>query len=456
MTAVSVATHRARPELPDRDLLDSPALHHRLPGLRAALDGHAMGPRLQALLVAPTHAVIDCVPGKVHYRGSDGCDLRYAVRLRNRASGALVGATVLGRILPGPDQVEVHRRTRIDPLVSAVRHRLGPFAAAAAVATDLGLVLHVFPVDPALPTLAAATDPRRVVRELLPTFGGAQSCTVEVVRHARDGRCVLRYTLGDARCLYGKVQSDGTGADQLTLLAALHPAVARDLRVPRPLRYASAIRTLICEAVPGRPADLADPGEQVSGVVAAARAAAALHAVPPVASATRSFAADLAAVHVDLDVVLPLWPDIAARLAAVLTGLRDTADRAPVQAPVFSHGDFTPSQLLIDHLGGCGVVDFDAAATAEPALDLGRFRCYLRLALARSGISADPRLADVFLAAYADAAGHGCPDASGLAARVRVYERLSLVRVAARACLQLKSRRLRTALVLLSEEVPRA
>ncbi|HWM59598.1 MAG TPA: phosphotransferase [Pseudonocardia sp.] len=451
------APDRAEPglDLPDGDLRDSPTLRDRLPGLPVALDPAAMGPRLQALLIGPAYALVDCRPGTVWYRPDGGCDLRYAVRLGHRASGAIEPATVLARMLPTSAAVDEYLRTEIDPLVPARRHHPGPFAAAAGAAADLRLAVHVFPLDPALPTLAAATDPSQVLAALPGAFGsGTPAGPVEVVRHSRTGRCVLRFPRNGGRCVYGKVHSDATGATVHRLLGALHPAVAGELRVPRPLGYASALRTALCETVPGRPVDPTIPGDPLTGVLAAARAAAVLHAVPLPAAVTPPLAAQLTALRAELAVIRPLWPQVAARLDSELAELRGVAVATAALPPRFSHGDLTPSQVLIDSVGGrCGVVDFDAAAAAEPAADLGRFRCYLRLALARAGSAAGPGLADTFLEAYlryAEPTG-----TTTITARVALYERLNLVHVAVRACRQLKSRRLRAALSLLNEEVPR-
>ena len=44
----------------------------------------------------------------------------------------------------------------------------------------------------------------------------------------------------------------------------------------------------------------------------------------------------------------------------------------------FSHGDFSPSQLIFSD-DQCGLIDFDTICQAEPALDLGHFLAYLRL-----------------------------------------------------------------------------
>jgi aminoglycoside phosphotransferase (APT) family kinase protein len=283
----------------------------------------------------------------------------------------------------------------------------------------------------------------------------APDYSVEVVRHARDGRCVLRYAVGE-RVVYGKVYADDVGGARQELLAAVHGAVPAGVRTPRPLGYVPRVRVSLCGHVPGRTATLTDPRQRASVVVAAARAAAMLHVTPVVPPVSRSVADEVAKLHQELGMIRPVWPGVAAQIAAVLGRLEGRSQKVPALPSTFCHGDFTPAQVLLDPTG-IGVVDFDTAAAGEPALDLGRFLAYLHYALAKQGSRVGPALGQAFLSgylsAYAAAAGHRPRDLDALMARVFLYERLCLLRLAARACLQLKTRRLDTALSLLSQEV---
>jgi aminoglycoside phosphotransferase (APT) family kinase protein len=134
-------------------------------------------------------------------------------------------------------------------------------------------------------------------------------------------------------------------------------------------------------------------------------------------------------------------------VAGALEGIAGTAPASgwPL-APVVAHGDLTPAQLLRGETGGVGLVDVDTLCLAEPALDLGRFLAYLQVTGIRRSAGARPLLADLtehFLQSYLDA----CPatDARLLRARTAAYRALSLARLGASACWQLKDDRLSAA-----------
>jgi thiamine kinase-like enzyme len=87
-------------------------------------------------------------------------------------------------------------------------------------------------------------------------------------------------------------------------------------------------------------------------------------------------------------------PGLAAAAAPLLSGLRDGAAAVPADAAVPAHHDFRPAQVLL-HGGGVGFIDFDGAAMAEPALDLGRFRAKLRdIGISVLGLGEGPVAAD--------------------------------------------------------------
>ena len=213
---------------PDRRRLDplrSPALTRALPGLAEALDDAAMAPRLRRML-ADDWELLACAPGKAirgtrgggHPAVPPGAATPRTGETRSASSLAGCSATV---------DAAAAWRADVDLLADRLDDRddLRAFAWPTVMVRELRLVLHAFPLDPALPGLLLATDPPELVEMLGPTLTSSvpglllQECRAEVVRYGPGG-CVLRYELAwrlqpSRRSLkqvvYGKVYSDDRG-----------------------------------------------------------------------------------------------------------------------------------------------------------------------------------------------------------------------------------------------------
>jgi hypothetical protein len=428
------------------------AVSRRSPLVTAALDAEHAWARARAWAQrALPDAVIDAVDVRsVLYQPDGGCTLRYRVRVAPRGREHVL-------------LVEVPRSGDI--------------------------VARPFPADPGLPTLPRALDPvlmRAVLGRVVPGTGGDRGigrCAVDVVHHPRRGRCVLRYRLspgaggpGELRhpVVFGKVYRDDTAsaaASALRVLRAGLPLLPDRGRigVPEPLAVVPSLRLGLVEAIAGRPllpdlvkaaCDLGAPDpEPPSAIRAAAQVAAAVHACGPGASRfpVRDLAGEQAATERDLGLLEPVWPEAAARLrrgvahALAAEAIDPPASGWPV-APGLAHGDFTPGQILLDACGGAALVDVDTLCLAEPALDVGRFLAYLHVTGIRRSPTAWPLLAGLtatFLETYLGAgtppggASVPAPGARRLfLERTAAYRALSLARLGASACWQLKDDRL--------------
>src|SRR2546427_4514777 len=109
----------------------------------------------------------------------------------------------------------------------------------------------------------------------------------------------------------------------------------------------------------------------------------------------------------------------------------------------------------------CGLIDFDTVCQAEPALDLGQFLAYLRLAACKAGGAASTdgnetseRVCARFLEAYMNACGYAPEERDRLQARVRLYEMVSLLRLVFHSWRKFKGARLALAVVLVLERLP--
>lgn len=442
-----------RGELPaDLDALGSARLRASLPGLAAALDAERVGEVLQRRVLADGFALEACIAGKCLYLGEEGCSLRYDLVVRT-AAGAREPLLLLGRVLADDEATAAYAAAVVEGPAVAAADRGGVAAVARLVSVlDGGLVVHPFPIDADLPTLVAAADPAPVVTALRGAGLPIDRCIAAVGHYGRRHRCVLRYEVDGAAAapatVYGKVSADGRGELLEPTLRAL--GGRRDgIEVPVFHAYVADLQLSLVSELAGAPAlksALRAGGEAAAGVVAdAARVAAALHADGPEVGPVRAMADELQELTGLVALVREVTPTLAATLDDLLGRIATVAAATEPMPLAFSHGDFTPSQLLADATS-CGLVDFDGVARAEPALDLGQYAAYLRLAVVKAG-GAPADLVAAFLAAYA-----GGQPSDALRARVLVYECISLFRTTVHAWQKLKPARAEMAFALLCEE----
>ncbi|MFP5346747.1 MAG: hypothetical protein ACLGIA_06955 [Actinomycetes bacterium] len=373
-----------------------------------------------------------------------------------------------------------------EPLAERLEDRpdLVMFSRLAMLVPDLSLVLHAFPLDPALPGLVLATDPEELMVMLGPALTSAvegltlQGCGVEVVRYGR-GTCVLRYELvwrlqPSRRTLkqvvYGKVYRDAAGALVGPAVSALRRESlggrnALPFLVPRFQAYLPDLRLTLLEAVPGAPqlpaliraragAGLPPAPAELTArdaVRTAGRIAAALHESSAPTGPARTFADELDRARAEVEDLAPLAPRLASALHEHLDEPQSVAADVPMASTV-AHGDFDLSRVLFDGPTS-SVVEFGTICHAEPGLDLGRFTASLAVTARRAEEAAGTgdgaeALGPAFLREYLrqrDNSG----DVDFLMARVEAYRTIALVRLAVRSWCELKSQRLGPTLALL-------
>jgi Phosphotransferase enzyme family len=466
---------------PDLDARRSPELAARLPGLSRAFDPDVMKELLQSsLLTAHGHVIERCVPGKAHLDG-DECVLRYNLELADPSTGRRLAAVVTGKLFADADAGMSYFRDRVQPLTGLVEARpeVAVFDSPAAILGPLRLVVHAFPIDPDLPALVEVTDPARMSEVLEVVLGHSidDRCRVEVAHYPRRGRCVLRYRLGSGHApeasevVYGKVssgvhRSDGAVIDDLRQRLARDPTSR--ITIPRYLGDVAELGLILIQGIPGTPQvgsllkarAASTDGRRGSptleeAIDTCAEVATLVHRSGLSVGRARALDEDIAALRRELAGPQRWSPALAEILersiSEIASRARDTAEVASVP----SHGDFTPSQILFDARAR-GLIDFDNLCDAELALDLGQFCAYLRAAALKAegaragqGVLAETLRAR-FMERYVAEAGLSRV-ARELGARVEVYERVGLLRMAIRSWHQLKPQRVAIALALLDE-----
>jgi aminoglycoside phosphotransferase (APT) family kinase protein len=331
-------------------------------------------------------------------------------------------ATLWREVRGGDGALAVHQ-LRWDPgrLARAtieIRTRRGPAAVLVEV-TDAGVERRPLTADPGLPGLRLAADPRRVAERLGALTGRPVStCAVAPVSYRPGSRCVLRYdavTAAGADRWYAKTLVGGVDryVAASARLAASGRRVGLDRLVPEVVAAWPDADTVLTAAVPGRSLsraleDLALPSAdrlalaRRLGVALAAVHAAGAEAAP--AAATVDPATELAALWEHARVAWHADPVTAVALTGLL---RELSSTAPARGrTVTGHGSFRAGQVVLAPTG-LTVLDLDGVGPADPARDAGTATAHLVWQGVRGSI--DPRLAErmaeAFLAGYADAGG---------------------------------------------------
>lgn len=302
-------------------------------------------------------------------------------------------------------------------------------------------LVEFFPGDWRLPSLARAAEGGLIAPFLTGPSAGAGSTPhvdVMVLRYRPHLQCLFLYgakaSRGTSRSeVIGKIYKEAFGAAQVAERQEIvrRQAAASGLVVPEPLAVLPALNLLLMERVSGRrmkdvlERSRSDGREQFLPRRAAA-ALAILHDLQPPFHEERSLTSELERIRTRVDRLQLVVPLLARRMNALLDRIVSAARETGSGPRSLVHGDFKPSQLLMDKTR-VAVVDFDRVCLGDPALDVGNFMAQFRKEARLTGRDALRELARPFFDEYRRHA-----PADGLAERARLYEALALVRMADR------------------------
>jgi hypothetical protein len=481
---------------PQIDPLQSPVLLQELPGLAAAFDEQGMRKALQAILLhseRPRTTIEQCEIDQATYVPGECVILRYMLVLKDSRSDQTREALVSGRLFPNQAACDAYLQ-QLMPLVEKVadRDEVALFEMPVGMIADLHMAVHAWPIDADLTSLMGATDPRRltpILNEVLPALLhqpiNVANCRVELVDYGRQHRATLRYYVDayvgenaepQSLLVYGKLTGDGSGAMAESISATLRERVEASATgyhfdVPMVLPWQPELKLSLLEAIPGqaligdqlkaRLRDKPPPAGELSleeMIDICAHIAATLHTSGLALGRRRTLDDELAALQRGVENVQHVSTELGERLAGCLNQIAYYGSQTEPLSLCFNHGDFTYGQILFDGTR-TGLIDFDSVSQAEPALDLGQFLTYVRVASLKSKLSPAAtrafmeQLADRFLISYADAAGDLVSNSARLRKRVALYRTISLLRRSLRSWQKFKPGRIQSALVLLEEEL---
>ncbi len=234
----------------------------------------------------------------------------------------------------------------------------------------------VYPQDPYLPALPAATVPEAAA-VLLARLGAplASTPTLEVLSYRPGKRAVVKVVEGGRDRGYLKIVQPELASH----IAALHEAFL-EARVPVPRVLAwSRDGLLLLEALPGAPA--ASVIDRVCGSDAFLDELEGLRRLVervPWAEAARPGAVERRDWY--RDALCEALPSRAARVEAVFARLERSLARHPEPAPTTVHRDLHLDQVLVDRDHPdriVGLIDIDTAGLGDPRSDTGGLLAHL-------------------------------------------------------------------------------
>jgi hypothetical protein len=478
----------------DHDLPRSALFRVEVPTLSQAFDAGKMTPILQEALLGPDrrqYSILKCVPGKALYLPDHIVNMQYKLTILDSASSQEIDTMVNARLFPDLDSCRTYLDQTLRPIAAKVEGRaeIEPFARTVAMIEDLRMTLSVFPIDGLIPTLVEATDPQKIagiLAEVLPEASSGKFLIQDVrllpAHYGRFARCVLRYSVDGLQTetqtpqsviVYGKIDPDGSGEQNVAIVSALTEYLDKSevlyrVRIPGSLGYFPDLQLLLMEALPGEPffkelLKTWSGGSQGGGMEAAVRTcaliAATIHGSNINLGSPRTLEVQVSRLQEAAQVVSQVFPELGTQLNSWIQQTVEFAQEYPTMPLVFSHGDFTYTQLIFDGKGA-GLVDFDTMGQAEPAQDLGHYLAYLRLNIIKGqdpnapfAAEAIERLCALFLDTYVDVSKAWISDEAVLRGRVAVYELISLMQLTLHSWEKMKGSRLKQTIHLLEERI---
>lgn len=415
-----------------------------LPGLSIALD-------LESLFGLMSERLPECRDGlefldgrvmDVQYRPGAGAHVLWKVRVHDQATGRSGRQLVFVRVLRDGEAIPAEPATLIAQYAelrksTAMRHEM-PLRTPWLPIADAGLIVHAFPLDPALPSLMTVGS-AAAMKVALDRVWRARNAKVRRVRvstlsYTPGARAAMQYEvlaedrdtlLPELRRLVGKLDVQRSPAR----LFAGHWSVWRrtfgKVSIAPPVGYVAVARLSLQEFLTGtRLSDLAGEGEFIGRVRQAARGIAHIHSLRLPLLKHRGLEKEMASVERWTGVLSGLRPAQATRLARLSSRLRtEMSERMRVTATI--HADFHLANILTDE-HGVTLIDWDQVAHGDPMLDTGRFLASLRVSSLRINGTLDglAPIEDAFLEVYLE---HSNDNEQ----RARLFEAASLLTAAA-------------------------
>jgi Ser/Thr protein kinase RdoA (MazF antagonist) len=255
---------------------------------------------------------------------------------------------------------------------------------------DLGVVLRPPGIDEKLFGLSLLRNPERIAREIEMAGGPALGAVTrtELLAHRLGKRAVFRIRLAAPGRTSGasvilklyRLRSPQCGFVSGLLQRLLVGGFGRahPIRVPEVITVLQSLAALIMEDTPGVPVAELEGNAASSANDLAGRALARVHAQPFRPLNNFGPADELALLSQWVSLIEALDPRQARDFRQALFRVQRRLEQCRAFEPALIHRDFHQKQVLVAD-GRAVLIDFDTAASGDPAQDIGNYLAHLRL-----------------------------------------------------------------------------
>jgi aminoglycoside phosphotransferase (APT) family kinase protein len=233
--------------------------------------------------------------------------------------------------------------------------------------------------DRSLPVLDLLHRPEMAARVLAP-YLRAGNAAIDLIEHRLEERAVLRARSGGSRLiLKGYDRRSELPERIITVAANLSRRARPGVTVPTPLGLLANHRAVVWSEADGAENSQWTPVGGVDDVETVGRALRWLHIVPRHNLPVHDVAAELVVLARSQRLLEAGRPELAALVSSTMVYLAAGLVALESRPLATVHGDAHPGQFLINQ-DGTVIVGLESLSVGEPAIDLGNYGAYLKIA----------------------------------------------------------------------------
>ena len=284
-----------------------------------------------------------------------------------------------------PDGVEIHRAGALLALASeGFRRRRADWAKETEAILARAETLVPGPRTTETSGLAASLDTATMTPKLAAALGVDEGAALEacLLRHRAGRRALIRYTMGDAPPVLGKLRAKGPDRRTPALHRALRAAgldgrAPQRVGVPEPVAEIDDPPVWLQRQVPGDPlTGLLGRGDAREPAYRTGTALAMLHDTAAGTRRTWTMADEIDVIDRALRTAAGARPELESAIEHVRRLGHAVLGTLPGTRATGLHRDFYPDQVLIDG-ETVWLVDLDLYAAGDPVIDVGNFLAHL-------------------------------------------------------------------------------